>query len=394
MIWHLSFDGTITGAEVGMNANNIQGCWSLSNPITVVRENASGCQANGGELFGGPFAFDSVGDGTPDTIPAGSITLANSNGMNSQWIITDDQGIILGLPPMPSAVDFDGAGEGVCLIWHLSYDGMITGLAVGSDANNITGCASLSNSIAVTRTSQTTGGIVINELNSNDRFEIKNTGNTSVDISSYWICDFPAYNQLSTLTIECGGDLILDPGEIVTLVSAFDISEADGELGLYLNTQYSNPGSIIDYVEWGSTGHSRSSVAVAANIWTTGDFVPAFSSTMSIEYDGTGNTSMDWSEDSYSPCMENLIENDTDELFITVFPNPTQDVLNVQFDSYNDAAGEVLIYNSTGQVILSKKVDMDVQTSLPIDIRNYQNGTYYIKVNSRNRSTIGQFIKL
>jgi len=72
--------GTITGAEVGLNANDIQGCFSLSNPITVNRSNASGCDANGGELFGGPFTFNSVGDGTPDMIPAGSITSANTNG--------------------------------------------------------------------------------------------------------------------------------------------------------------------------------------------------------------------------------------------------------------------------------------------------------------------------
>ena len=78
-------------------------------------------------------------------IPAGSITLANSQGTNSQWIVTDDEGYILGLPPMPSAVNFDGAGPGTCFIWHLSYDGDIEGLATGMNANAISGCVSLSN---------------------------------------------------------------------------------------------------------------------------------------------------------------------------------------------------------------------------------------------------------
>ena len=136
---------------MGLNANDIQGCFSLSNPVEVIRENASGCQANGGELFGGPFTFNSVGDGTPDMIPEGSITLANDQGENSQWVVTDDEGYILGLPPMPSAVNFDIQGAGICLIWHLSYNDTITGVGVGLNANDIQGCFSLSNPIEVIR---------------------------------------------------------------------------------------------------------------------------------------------------------------------------------------------------------------------------------------------------
>jgi len=109
------------------------------------------CNADGGTLTGGPFTFNMVGDGTPDMIQAGSITLANNQGANSQWVVTDGQGYILGLPPMPGVVDFDGAGAGTCLVWHLSYDGMITGAAPGLNANDIQGCFDLSNPIEVIR---------------------------------------------------------------------------------------------------------------------------------------------------------------------------------------------------------------------------------------------------
>ena len=103
LVWRLAHNGPITGLNVGLNANNLSGCFSLSNPVEVVRINASGCQANGGDLFGGPFVFDSVGDGVADTIPAGSITVANTQGDTMIWVVTDSQGYILGLPPMPSA---------------------------------------------------------------------------------------------------------------------------------------------------------------------------------------------------------------------------------------------------------------------------------------------------
>ena len=150
LIWHLSYEDGLTGLERGMNASDLEGCFSLSNSVTVERTAADGCNTNGGELFGGPFEF-TVGDGEADMIPAGSITLANNGGPNSQWIVTDEDGLILGLPPMPSVVDFDGAGPGTCLVWHLSYEDGIEGLAAGANANDFAGCFSLSNPITVIR---------------------------------------------------------------------------------------------------------------------------------------------------------------------------------------------------------------------------------------------------
>ena len=136
---------------MGLNTSDIQGCFSLSNPVTVIRNNASGCDANGGELFGGPFTFDAVGDGTPDNIPAGAITSANTNGDNIAWVVTDDQGYILGLPPTPEAVNFDNPGAGTCLIWRLASTGDITGVGMGLNTSDIQGCFSLSNPVTVIR---------------------------------------------------------------------------------------------------------------------------------------------------------------------------------------------------------------------------------------------------
>ena len=89
-------------------------------------------------------------------IPAGSITVANSNGDNFQWIVTDDAGNILGLPPMPSVVDFEGAGPGTCEIWYLRFDGEVTGLAAGANIADIAGeCFDLSNNaVQVIRTGE------------------------------------------------------------------------------------------------------------------------------------------------------------------------------------------------------------------------------------------------
>ncbi len=386
LVWHISYEDGLSGMTEGMNAANLDGCYSLSNSITVNRTEVAG-----GTLEGGPFEF--IVDGTSDFVSG--ITLTGNVGTNQAWVITDEQGNILGLPPTPEAVDFDGAGAGVCLIWSLSFEDGLEGAEVGMNASDLVGCYSLSNSITVTRIDEgpANGGIVINEINGNDRFEIKNTGTTTVDISNYWICDFPSYSVLSNLESECDGDLVLEPGEVVTLVSDFDISGDDGEFGLYLNTSWSDPNSIIDYVEWGSTGHTRANVAIAAGIWSSNDFVPAFPDPMSIHYDGQGDDASDWSVAMFSPC-ESLIENeDETELEqaaiqdMTVYPNPTKEVAMMTLDYMkdNDVEAQIYLLNAQGQVVQSRSTNLTKGNNIiEISLSNYPGGIYLLDVRAEN----------
>jgi len=147
--------------------------------------------------------------------------------------------------------------------------------------------------------------IVINEILPNGSVELKNVGTSMTNVGSYWLCDFPAYQQISNSTIECG-NMMMQPGDLLVVNDFNTIDAADGEMGLYTVPSYSDPNAIIDYVEWGSTGHQRSSVAVAAGIWTTGDFVAAFGAGESLEYDGDGNGSADFSaQPTPTICAEN-----------------------------------------------------------------------------------------
>jgi hypothetical protein len=145
--------------------------------------------------------------------------------------------------------------------------------------------------------------ITLNEISVDDKVEIKNNGTMTINISSFYLCDFPAYAQLSSLTVE-SGSLILTPGSLV-VVSGWTIAGNDGELGLYTMPSYTTASAMMDYVEWGSTGHTRSSVAQAAGIWTAGDFVPAFMAGQSISYSGSGNTSASWTAGAQTLGSEN-----------------------------------------------------------------------------------------
>ncbi|MEO6131345.1 MAG: T9SS type A sorting domain-containing protein [Saprospiraceae bacterium] len=154
LIWNISYFDTLTGLIPGNNLfTDVMGCFDLSNAVTVIRN-----QPEGGTLTGGPFEF-CVGDGIPDFVSG--IVLTGNTGPNSQWVITNDSNMILGLPTSLDSVNFDGAGQGVCLIWNISYFDTITGLVPGNNLlTDVMGCFDLSNSISVNR-NQPEGGNLI-----------------------------------------------------------------------------------------------------------------------------------------------------------------------------------------------------------------------------------------
>jgi len=158
-VWHLSYEDGLEGLVMGNNVSQFEGCYNLSNSIQVTRQTCGDmCTADGGTLTGGPFAF--CVDGTADNIPADGITLSGNTGGNSQWVVTDDQGNILGLPGSFTGPDFDAAGAGICYVYHLSYEDGLVGLAANNNINQLMGCFDLSNFIVVTR-NQPDGGTLI-----------------------------------------------------------------------------------------------------------------------------------------------------------------------------------------------------------------------------------------
>ena len=73
------------------------------------------------------------------------------------WIVTDaTSGEILGLPATFSDFDFDPLSAGVSNVLYYASQGDLTGLEVGGNIDNITGCFDLSNPVEVNRVSCTT----------------------------------------------------------------------------------------------------------------------------------------------------------------------------------------------------------------------------------------------
>lgn len=151
--------------------------------------------------------------------------------------------------------------------------------------------------------------VVINEVYLNEGFvEIKNQGDTIVNVSQYYLVSEDAEVRLGTRLPYCGGGLEhdLDPGEISMIDMHTDFASADGELIFFTNNDFADTTAAIDYVQWGNSGHAYESFAVAAELWTAGDFVESVLDGGSLEYDGNGDTSSDW-EPAAAPsgCEEN-----------------------------------------------------------------------------------------
>ncbi|MDH3649048.1 MAG: T9SS type A sorting domain-containing protein, partial [Saprospiraceae bacterium] len=389
LIWHLSYADGLTGLDLDANTADLMGCFSFSNAVTVNRT-----QPVGGTLAGGPFEF-CVGDGMADMVSG--VTLSGNVGPNSQYVVTDTLGEILGLPGSPEEVDFDGAGEGVCLIWHLSYADGLTGLEMGGNTAGLVGCFSLSNSLTVNRV---TGGacgtagmaiIVLNEINVEFGVEIKNVGTAAQDISSLWLCQFPSYVQFSDMTITCqGGDLMLDSGEVVAFQAPFSFQASDGELAIYSTNSFGSSSAIVDYVEWGSTGHERSSVAQSAGIWPSGDFVAAFAGSNSISYDGEGDAASDWSEGAASPCADNSIPA-RQQMDFEVYPNPASSFININMATPHDELVDLEIFDLFGQQVM-KYDNMKLDGNAVMDISELRSGQYFIKLRSGATTELRTFM--
>ena len=147
----------------------------------------------------------------------------------------------------------------------------------------------------VTNTNGGEGELRINEVlysTSNDLIELKNFGSESVDVSTWWFCSLFAYAPISDLSI-VSGSLNIPPGGILA-VSGFNMNNAAADLGLYETNNFMSSAAMHDFVQWGTAGNGRESVAVGKGIWTAGDFVSSASEGHSIEFDGEGRASGDW----------------------------------------------------------------------------------------------------
>ena len=210
---------------------------------------------------------------------------------------------------------------------------------------------------------------------------IHNYGSSTVNIGTYWLCNFPSYDQLNTLTVT-QGSLNLAAGAEVTVISTVNLTVADSELGLYNSSTFGSSTAMQDYLQWGSAGHQREVVAVNKGIWVAGTFVSAAAP---FEYIGNGaqNGATFW--DTFLSVEDYERENS-----FFMHPNPSDSMLNIELrNGITNANLEV--YNLLGKQILTR--DIKSENGLQLNISNWDSGMYLVKVTSDKRVETKRVIK-
>jgi hypothetical protein len=113
---------------------------------------------------------------------------------------------------------------------------------------------------------------------------IENIGGGTGDVGGHWLCQRPGYFELPSAELAPGEQLLVGLGgevpDLIGITATADAGRrlgafgpASGELALYRSGAFDTVTEIVDYVEWGTSGHGRSAIAVAAGIWPEDAFV-------------------------------------------------------------------------------------------------------------------------
>ncbi|MEM7140295.1 MAG: hypothetical protein AAF548_04620 [Actinomycetota bacterium] len=123
---------------------------------------------------------------------------------------------------------------------------------------------------------------------------IVNNGADEVDLDGIFLCQFPTYQPIAGLVD--GGVLAAGASADIAAAEWGGLLRDTGEAGLYNGQGYTDPDSILAYVQWGEGGHERASVAADAGIWPSADdFVTPDPEFPNIESGGDPADPANWS---------------------------------------------------------------------------------------------------
>lgn len=180
-----------------------------------------------------------------------------------------------------------------------------------------------------------TAEVIINEVTYlQGQVEIFNRGNAAANINNYFLCLGPgSYVRVGDIITSGSANLL--PGQFAVL--NYNQTGATGGLGLYANNDgFGDANNILSFVQWGEGGSARENVAVAAGIWSAGDFIEvANNDNTSIAYDGAGNRSADWSETSSVTLGQTNVFTAPEETS-SVIINEVEYLMNDQIELFND----------------------------------------------------------
>jgi len=185
------------------------------------------------------------------------------------------------------------------------------------------------------RSSAQADRIRINEVDYEEQWvELFNAGTQTVDVSGMFLCTYPNYLPIGNLTVTMG-NTSMSPGDflVVTWAPSSNFTTTSGELGLYAanTSDFGNAPSMFDYMEYGTDGHQRESVAVANLFWDSGAAIPLGPAGQSLSRNGVDVFGPShWEATAPTPGMQNQVVTSIEDGSVpgdgfglsAAFPNP------------------------------------------------------------------------
>lgn len=218
-----------------------------------------------------------------------------------------------------------------------------------------------------------------------DTVTIKNFGTTTVDIGSYRLCSIFSYRTLSSQTTVISGSLNLAPDAEVTvsIPNWLSLSASAADLGLYLPTgNFGVAANMVDFMQWGSGGIGRESVAVTAGFWTAGTFI-----NIAPPYQFNG-AATDFGVNFWQTLLS--VDDLNASSSFSVYPNPSSSVLNIELNG-NQTGLSYQVFDVLGKQIITETLESG--TLSQIDVSNWNSGLYLIKISNGDQTETKRFIK-
>ncbi|MBN97354.1 MAG: hypothetical protein CMC56_05545, partial [Flavobacteriaceae bacterium] len=125
-----------------------------------------------------------------------------------------------------------------------------------------------------------------------------------------------------------------------------------------------------------------------AEDWTTNDWA-LYISDGYLEDTGALN---DW---SIEICVEAALSNGESDIAVnevTVYPNPSSGVFNVEINSLNSSDVEISIYDLLGRAVFERNFDNSFNFNEAIDLSNAKSGVYMMTVTVGNQKVTKRIV--
>ncbi len=199
-IYYISYQNGLVGRAVGENISNLEGCFSLSNPLEVKRN-----AVNGGDITTKDTSIVKNICIDDNIIFDIEVRIENETGDNMSWFITDTNGVILETDLTPP-ISLEDGEEGVCDIWHISYSGQLPAFVAGDTIQNLSGCYHLSNNIRINKLAGEACTTAVIELEGQS-YNVELYPNPATDLL-YMKSDLPLYKDFQVSIININGQEI------------------------------------------------------------------------------------------------------------------------------------------------------------------------------------------